>query len=689
MNATASTARQVAPPGGHSANQARLVAELESIKNILRKYSETSRVPGEVGHSGHSAHEECVLAGEASPTLSHNVNRASSADSPSEDTFFALDALCGAFSLSSFERAILLVCAGIELDGEVASLCAAAQGDCARAYPTYSLALAALPDAHWTALRPDGPLRRWRLIQIGNAPSLTGAPLQIDERILHYLTGVAQMDERLSGLIEPLPPTRERDLAPSQIAVAVSIASGWMMQRENHKLNVVQLCCAEPTDARGVAAAAAQALGLKTVVLASDLIPASIAELDALVRLWEREAVLENAVVFVEFDADFSGADGARAGAIRFVERVATPVMISTREPQRFRHRASMTFNISLPTAGEQRAAWRSALNGAVKTGGTEIDAIVSQFNLSFPAIFSSAAEGIARAATSGADAALMACESCRIRYRNRLNLLAQRIEPVADWEDLVLPEQQLQTLRHIAAQVRQRCKVYESWGFAGRSSRGLGITALFAGPSGTGKTMAAEVLARELQLDLYRVDLASVVSKYIGETEKALRRVFDAAEESGAILLFDEADAIFGKRSEVKDSHDRFANIQVSYLLQRMEAYHGLAILTSNLKGSLDSAFLRRLRFVVQFPFPEPHQRAEIWRRMFPASTPTENLDFGKLARLNVAGGNIRNIAMNAAFLAADAGEGVRMGHLLSAARAEYVKLERPLAEAEIGGWT
>ncbi len=184
-----------------------------------------------------------------------------------------------------------------------------------------------------------------------------------------------------------------------------------------------------------------------------------------------------------------------------------------------------------------------------------------------------------------------------------------------ATWNDLILPRLQLQTLSKIAVHVRQRLKVYETRGFAAKSARGLGISALFSGASGTGKTMAAEVLANELRLDLYRIDLSSVVSKYIGETEKNMRRVFDAAEAGGAILLFDEADALFGKRSEVKDAHDRYANTEVNYLLQRMEAYQGLAILTTNTKDALDSAFLRRIRFVVQFPFPDAAHRAEIWR--------------------------------------------------------------------------
>ena len=199
---------------------------------------------------------------------------------------------------------------------------------------------------------------------------------------------------------------------------------------------------------------------------------------------------------------------------------------------------------------------------------------------------------------------------------------------------------------------------------------------------------MAAEVLAGELRLDLYRIDLSQIVNKYIGETEKNLRQVFDAAEMGGAILLFDEADALFGKRSEVKDSHDRYANIEVSYLLQRMETYRGLSILTTNMKTALDTAFLRRLRFIVQFPFPDAAQRGEIWRRIFPADTPVEGLDINKLARLNSTGGTIRNIALNAAFLAAEADEPVRMLHVLRAARGEYAKLEKMPTEAEIRGW-
>jgi SpoVK/Ycf46/Vps4 family AAA+-type ATPase len=264
---------------------------------------------------------------------------------------------------------------------------------------------------------------------------------------------------------------------------------------------------------------------------------------------------------------------------------------------------------------------------------------------------------------------------------------LGKRLETSVDWDDLVVPPDVRAQLREIAAQVANRTRVYDEWGFGPRLSRGRGISALFAGPSGTGKTMAAEVLAHELDLDLFRIDLSGVVSKYIGETEKNLRRVFDAAEASGAILFFDEADALFGKRSEVKDSHDRYANIEIDYLLQRMEDYRGLAILATNMKAQLDPAFLRRLRFVVDIPFPDADIRRRIWERAFPGSTPTEGLDFNRLSRLEVAGGSIRNIALNAAFVAAERHSAVRMEHVLHAARREYQKLEKILPPGELAG--
>jgi SpoVK/Ycf46/Vps4 family AAA+-type ATPase len=360
---------------------------------------------------------------------------------------------------------------------------------------------------------------------------------------------------------------------------------------------------------------------------------------------------------------------------------------VAAHEPLASLRRPQLRVEVARPQPDEQRVLWHRHLGFRSPGLYGQVDRVVAHFNLDAEAIRSVCAAA-ASAPEASSDHAPVLWDACRAQARSHLEELARRIEATAGWDDLVLPEPQRQLLAAIAAQVRQRSRVYEEWGFGETGLRGLGIAALFAGPSGTGKTMAAEVLARELRLDLCCIDLSQVVSKYIGETEKNLRRVFDAAEGGGAILLFDEADALFGKRSEVRDSHDRYANIEVSYLLQRMEAYRGLAILTTNLKSALDQAFLRRLRFVVTFPFPDAAQREGIWRRVFPARTPTEGLDPARLARLGVTGGSIRNIALHAAFLAAESDTPVRMSHLLRAARDELAKLEKSLTEAEVEGW-
>jgi len=608
----------------------------------------------------------------------------------------AIETLCAVFGLSPFERDLLLLCAGMELDSTFPSVCAAAQGDPSRAYPTFSLALAALPDPHWNAITPAAPLRRWRLIEVGAGSALTTSPLRIDERILHHLAGVPHLDERLAGFVEPLRLPEYPDLVPSHQALAERLALAWQQEETiSSPLPVVQLCGGEASGKREIAIAACRTLGLNLNVISANFIPTIPVELDALIRLCEREAALSTSALLLDCD-DVDLSDTARGIAItQLVERINGPFIVTSREPLRTREHPMIVIDVGKPTSGEQREIWESVLGSATPGLNGNVDALVSQYNLSARTIRDACAEvgggafpGDTQNPSDPDGLGVVLWDACRTQARPRMSDLAQRIEPAATWDDLVLPEPERQILREIAVHVRERAKVYEDWGFAARSASGLGISALFTGASGTGKTMAAEVLANELRLDLYRIDLSQVVSKYIGETEKNLRRVFDAAEEGGAILLFDEADALFGKRSEVKDSHDRYANIEVSYLLQRMEAYRGLAILTTNMKSAIDTAFLRRIRFIVHFPFPDATQRGEIWERIFPASTPTDGLDAGKLSRLNIAGGNIRNIALNAAFLAADAGEEVRMKHLLHAARSEYAKMEKPLTEAEIGGW-
>ena len=632
-----------------------------------------------------------------------------------------LEQLCTTFGLSAFERDVLLLCAGMELDASFPALCAAAQGDPQRTYPTFSLALGALNAPQWNALTPAAALRRWRLLEVGTGSALTLSPLRIDERILHSLTGLHYLDERLAGIVEPLATSGE--LVPSHQHLAEQLAATWSQASGISGLPVVQLCGIEIASKRVIAAAACELVGLKLHAINGIAIPLGFSDLNQLMRLWEREYLLKPSALLLDCDeVDIS--DAPRENALQQLsESISSPLIITSRERRRSRLRPLITFDVHPPTSNEQRTLWQTALGSATLSLNGQVDTLVSHFNLSAPTIHAICTEAMGRLATEElkvepsnlqpsnlqpsnlqpsnlqpsnlqpsnlqpSNLPTLLWDSCRSQARPRLNDLAQHIESSAAWDDLVLPERERQVLRDIAAHVRQRSKVYESWGFAGKGGRGLGISALFAGASGTGKTMAADALAEELRLDLYRIDLSSVVSKYIGETEKNLRRVFDAAEAGGAILLFDEADALFGKRSDVKDSHDRYANMEVSYLPQRMEAYRGLAILTTNLKDALDTAFLRRLRFIVRFPFPDANQRAEIWQRIFPKDTPTEDLDVKKLAKLSVAGGNIRNIAMNAAFFAADAGEPVGMKHLLQAAQSEYIKLERPLTDAEVKGW-
>ncbi len=609
----------------------------------------------------------------------------------------ALDTLCLKFGLSSFERNVLLLCAGLELDAAFAALFAKLQNDPQRAYPTFSLALATQPEPNWSAITPVAPLRRWRLIEVGSGSALTLSPLRIDERVLHYLAGVPHLDDRLACMVEPI--RSAVALLPSQHKIAAQLTATWANAANLSDLPVAQLCGPELAGKRAIAAAACAGMGLNLNLMSAQVLPTSPSELEAFMRLWEREAALHQSALLLDCH-EVDMVDVARRSAVdRLINGAFSPLIVACRERRRAVYRKMLTYDIPRPTAGEQRALWQSQLSGLPPGLNGEVEAIVSQFSLSAQTIHDVCAEVLGNRHSAISDhrsvfsdqqraTSSQLWDACRLQTRPRLEELAQRLEPAATWEDLVLPEGQRQILRDISAHVKQRAKVYETWGFANKGARGLGISALFAGASGTGKTMAAEVLANELRLDLYRIDLSQVVSKYIGETEKNLRRVFDAAEEGGALLLFDEADALFGKRSEVKDSHDRYANIEISYLLQRMEAYRGLAVLTTNMKNALDPAFMRRLRFVVQFPFPDAGQRGEIWRRIFPLNTPTERLDVNKLAQLNVPGGNIRNIALNAAFLAADANEPVRMAHLLRAARSEYAKMEKSLTDAEVRGW-
>jgi SpoVK/Ycf46/Vps4 family AAA+-type ATPase len=265
------------------------------------------------------------------------------------------------------------------------------------------------------------------------------------------------------------------------------------------------------------------------------------------------------------------------------------------------------------------------------------------------------------------------------------LDSLAVRIEPRRTWDDLVLPPHQTRQLKELVARYRLGWRVYEEWGFRPLPSSGL--VALFAGPSGTGKTLAVEVIGGALGLDVYKVDLSTVVSKYIGETEKNLEKIFSAAAAANLVLFFDEADALFGSRSEVSDSHDRYANIEVAYLLQRLEQYDGLVVLATNLRSNIDEAFLRRIHVSVEFRDPEEAERLRIWSLSFPSAAPTEDLDLPWLAKqFRIAGGNIRNAAVAAAFIAAEAGRPIGMQDVVLGLDREFEKIGRLRTPADFG---
>lgn len=552
------------------------------------------------------------------------------------------------FGLSRFERDLLLCLAGIEIDGAVN---AAAGGGL-----SFARALEMLPTAHWSAIGVEGPLRRWRLIELDTAAPLTRAALRIDERVLHHLIGLAAIDPRLHGLAR-----RAVDapmLAPAQAALADELRA----QLEGSAgRTAVCLSGDDPDGMAGIAAAIAPA----RIEIHADLLPAAATELATIALLIDREAKLSDAVPLLV------SAGAMPEPALRLADRSETAPILIARTPAAL-GRPSLRRRVERPAPTERLDLWR---RHAPALGESDAAMIAATYGLSAAAI----------AAEAALDPEAVALDqACRSRGGARLDALAARLPHGPSLDDLVLPPAVRATLDTLVAQMRLRPALRLAWD--GKDA--TGIAALFAGDSGTGKTMAARAVAGALGLDIHRIDLALTVSKYIGETEKNLRALFDAAEESGAVLLFDEADALFGKRSEVRDAHDRYANIEIGYLLQRLETYSGLAILTTNMRHALDPAFQRRLRFVIGFPFPDASARAAIWRGAFPLGVVTTQLDFERLARLEAAGGAIRVIALNAAFAAADEGGPVEMRHLLAAARADAAKRERPLSDSETRGW-
>ena len=594
----------------------------------------------------------------------------------------AIQKLTSTFNLSFFEKKIILLAAGVELDADLASIVQQLQGG-SSILPNYSLVLGAFAESHWSALSPESPLFQWHLLKVSDQNLLIQSSFIIEEDILHYLTGLQYLSPKLKEIVFPIT-TFSECFEIDEISTALNQA-GLLESKP-----LLQITGISAEEKMWMAAKACIDMQYDMYRLNPFDMPNQKHDLIDWVSVWNRNAALSDMVLYIDgalySDLDYS----QRHHLIFLIERIKGIVILGMDQVLKGLVRPVEKIELRPLSKKKQYSIWKEHLGSIAHMLNGHLDAIVAQFDLNASAIQKVSAKMLTlyppekSMETFHENVRQQLWQYCVEYTRPELISTAQRILPLAGWDDLVLPSMEKSVLAEIAIHVRQRQKVYDEWGFASKSNRGLGISALFAGESGTGKTMATEVLANELHMDLFRIDLSQVVNKYIGETEKNLSQIFDAAEGSGAILLFDEADALFGKRSEVKDSHDRYSNIEVSYLLQRMEEYKGLTILTTNMKNSLDKAFMRRIRFVIQFPFPDLNMRAEIWKRIFPSSTPTDGLDIQKLATLNIAGGNIRNIALHAAFMAAEKNKPVSMSDLQQAAKKEYLKLEKNMSLSE-----
>jgi hypothetical protein len=597
-------------------------------------------------------------------------------------------ALARIFDLTPYDCDVLLLALAPELDTSIEILYAYAMDDVARKYATAQLALALFTDgaagrfAAQRRLEADAPLIRFDLLGVESGPSAGTAfharPIKVDDRIREFLLGSDSLDRRLVRLTKDVPAIA----LPRELDARLDELCGRVRHGGCDSLNLTG-----PADSGKslIAREFFRRSGRRLVHLDPQRLPPDSSEREEVLRIATREARLANLAYFLTAVPADPAEKQASGRFLEFVERLEAPIAIDSAE--RFPcDRTLIVAAVERPCRRSQLETWRAVLGESSDGLNGELAGLVEQFDLGPEGITRAATEARGRSNGDGAVSPASLWQACRAQCAWRMEDLAEKLTPFHTWDDIVLPQDTARQLREIAAQVAHRAEVYERWGFARNARRGRGISALFSGASGVGKTMSAEVLANHLELDLYRIDLAGVVSKYIGETEKNLRRIFDAAEQSGAILFFDEADALFGKRTEVKDSHDRYANIEVNYLLQRMEEYRGLAILATNRKSALDRAFLRRLRFLVDVPFPDKAHRRLIWEKSFPGDAPVGELDLDFLARLEIAGGNIRNVALNAAFLAADRGGRIEFDDVLHAVRREYSKIDKLMTESEFG---
>jgi len=620
-----------------------------------------------------------------------------------EPEFPRLHRLAERFGLSAFDQDTVLLALAPEVDLRYERLYAYLHDDISRRRPTVDLAtqlLCAEREAKIAArarFAPGSPLVHNRVLALVPDPAYANPPLiahflKLEDAIVRFLLGQNSVDARMAAWLERVHPGEEAQRAIPGVPIdrieALSRDAWRNRQPVRYYFGGLR---------QGVKARAAESLAFRLNVpllrVVAARMPSTSPEFEESLDILFRDAWLDDAVVYVESLEDIEGGPPWRAEVFRAKAEQFPGILIvagdAGRQPVEWRatviHFGGLDYSARL-------AYWRDELKAA------HVPAPPEQELSDLAALHRLSADQIRAAASAVASqAALDGCTpdaedlfaAARAQSRRELGPLAQRVRPVYTWSDLVLPPDRSAQLREIANHARYRHIVFGQWGFDARLSLGKGLSALFAGPPGTGKTMAAEVIASDLQLDLYKIDLSQVVSKYIGETEKNLSRVFREATAGNSILFFDECDALFGKRSEVKDAHDRYANIEIAYLLQKIDEYDGLCILATNLRQNLDAAFTRRLTFIVDFPFPDEVSRKKIWETIWPAATPrSRELDFGVIAQqFKLSGGSVKNVAVAAAFLAAaDPAREVRIQHIVHATRREFEKSGRSMTRTELG---
>lgn len=622
------------------------------------------------------------------------------------------------FQLTSIDMDTLLISLAPELDLRYERLYAYLQDDVRKKRPSVDLVLNLLcPDfktklAARQRFTSTAPLLKYCLLHLFDDPSQQKPPLlskyiKVDDRVVNYLLGSDELDEQILPYSRYISP--KFVLEELFLPAGVKERLGYVAQAKEviEAGLILYFQGSYGLGKQTTAEAFCRELGVGLLVVELErLLRTEAEEFETAIALVYREALLQGAAIYWEgFDGLLAEDKAAwRNVLLRQLEKRRSLTFLAGDtiwEPADALH--ALTFlrvEFNRPTAAERVELWQRCLQGNLRDGvvGAQgltplpLEDLANKFRFSGGQIRDAAATALNiacwRAPTLGQVTMSDLNAACRLQSNRQLGTMARKITPHFQWEDLVLPPEQKEVLQEICNYVKYRTLVYDEWGFESKLSLGKGLNILFAGPPGTGKTMGAEIIAGELELDLYKIDLSTVVSKYIGETEKHLSRIFSEAETSNAILFFDEADALFGKRTEVSDSHDRYANLEVSYLLQRMEEYDGVVVLATNFRKNMDEAFVRRLHFTIDFPLPDEKHRRRIWQKLWPEATPrSADLDLDFMARrFEIAGGNIRNIALAAAFLAADEGGVVKMSHLVRATRREYQKMGKVLMEGEFG---